>query len=90
MAKQPAGVRSFTTPPGGVMTREVGAITGPVEVWVDAGTVLIRYVGALDTYTLGDARDLSIDEVVAILGTDQGIDQYGNPRTGGLSAERSH
>ena len=25
--------RFFTTPPGGIMTREVGAITGEVEAW---------------------------------------------------------
>jgi hypothetical protein len=79
MTEQPTEVRSFDTPPGGVMTKEVGAITGPVQAWIKHGTVLIRYVGALDTYTVGEANDLSIDDVVAALTTDPGVDQYGNP-----------
>jgi hypothetical protein len=87
MTQQPEDVRSFVTPPGGVMTKDVGAITGPVEAWIDDGTVLIRYVGALDVYTVGAAGDLSIDGVVALLQTDPGIDAYGNPRAADLSSQ---
>jgi hypothetical protein len=75
----PGEVLSFLTPPGGVMTKEVGAITGPVEAWIDDGTVLIRYVGALDSYTVGAASGRSISDLVAILASDPGIDQWGNP-----------
>jgi len=61
----------LVAPPGGVMTDEVGVITGELELrsscdedgWV---RVLVRYAGALDWYVvtgtagvrLNDARDL--------------------------------
>ena len=88
MTQQPKEVRSFVTPPGGVMTKEVGAITGPVEAWIDDGTVRVRYVGALDIYTVGNARDHNIDEVLALLQADPGVDEYRNPRTVDLSSLR--
>lgn len=83
-ATSPPDTRSFTTAPGGVMTREVGAISGPVEAWVDEGVVRIRYVGAIDTYIVGEANNRRIDDIVAILTVDPGVDQYGNARATGL------
>lgn len=79
----------FETPLGGIMTREVGAITGPVEVWIDpahADTALIRYDGAEDVYTItGTTNGRSFDDIVTILTTDPGVDADGNPRTTDLT-----
>ena len=73
----------ITAPPGGVMTREVGAVTGDLEVWLDEtrpGRVLVRYVGAEDVYTVvGSAKGLTLGEVAARLAVDPGVDADGNP-----------
>ncbi|GEP49178.1 hypothetical protein FVP74_11960 [Microbacterium saccharophilum] len=73
-------IAAFTTPPGGVMTKEVGTITGPVEAWIEGATVRIRYAGAADTYSAGDVSTRTLQQVVDELTTDPGIDEYGNPR----------
>ena len=70
----------FDTPPGGVMTTEVGAITGSVEVWLAGNRVRIAYTGALDSYTVaGSRRGRSLTQVVALLTRDPGTDAAGNP-----------
>lgn len=79
MVDQSTDVRVFTTPRGGVMTREVGAITGTVEIWLDKAEVRIRYEGAIDAYTVGAARDRTIDEILALLESDPGVDGALNP-----------
>jgi len=48
---------TFTARPGGVWTDEVGVITGELELHTVCGengsvTVRVRYVGALDWYTV--------------------------------------
>ncbi|GAB2905707.1 hypothetical protein [Streptomyces mayteni] len=47
----------FTAPRGGVMTREVGVITGELELHTAAGddgtlTLRVRYAGAAEWYTI--------------------------------------
>lgn len=77
--------RSVQTPPGGIMTDEVGAITGPVELFLDHGVARVRYEGAIEVYRVsGDAGDLSLDEVVARLTADPGTGEDGNPRSTSL------
>ena len=71
---------SFETLLGGVMTDEVGVISGPVEIRLDDDLVRIRYEGALEWYTAGPAAGRSLDELVRVLTTDPGVDEYGNPR----------
>jgi hypothetical protein len=64
------------------MTREVGAITGQVEAWIEGTHVRIRYLGATEDYTVaGETESRSMDEILGILTTDPGWDQYNNPRT---------
>lgn len=88
MQTEPSDSRFFTTPPGGVMTDEVGAITGPVELWIDGETIVVRYAGALDRYTVGtDAHERDIDDIVRELTTDPGVDDDGNPRAVSLSGK---
>lgn len=71
----------LTTPPGGVMTREVGAITGEVEIDVQPdGLVLIRYADADEWYRLrGTAGTMTLEELADFLTTDPGVDADGNP-----------
>lgn len=72
----------FETVPGGIMTDEVGAITGPVEAWIRGDRVKIRYESARDLYTVsGRVGDRSPDEVLKLLTTDPGVDEFNNPRT---------
>ena len=86
--EQDTTFRAFTTPPGGIMTREVGAITGQVEAWLEGEHVRIRYLGARDVYTVtGATQGRTIDEIVGILTTDPGLDQYNNPRTVDLTRQ---
>lgn len=69
------------------MTDEVGAITGPVEIWLEDTAVKIRYQGALDAYTVtGDADDRSLDDLVTALAADPGVDSDGNPKTASLKS----
>lgn len=69
----------FETPPGGIMTREVGTITGPVELFIEDEKARIRYEGALDVYTVpGEVNGRSLQEIAQVLTTDPGIDEYGN------------
>lgn len=81
--------RTLHTPPGGILTREVGAITGEVEValvWAGTYTVAeVRYAGADEWYTVtGDANSLTISEVVKRLADDPGLDADGNPKASQL------
>ncbi|NNG40159.1 hypothetical protein HJ588_12880 [Flexivirga sp. ID2601S] len=81
--------RDFTAPPGGVMTDEVGAITGDLSTWLDpeeTGAVRVSYAGALDTYTVtgSPVADLTIDQVVERLSKDPGPDETGNPGSADL------
>lgn len=70
------------------MTDDVGAITGPVEVWLEGPAARIRYEGALETYTVtGAVLDRSLDEVLTVLTTDPGVDEFGNPRSTSLDPE---
>lgn len=75
--------RTITTPPGGILTREVGAITGQVDVWIDPERprrLSIGYTGALDIYTVvGSTRQRDLDTLIAVLTTDPGVDADGNP-----------
>lgn len=75
--------RTITTPPGGIMTREVGAITGQVDVWIDAARptrLRIAYTGATDIYTVvGTTHNDDLDALIALLTTDPGVDADGNP-----------
>lgn len=48
--------RRFTTPTGGITTKEVGAITGDVEAWLDGDRLRITYVGAEEAYTVVGTR----------------------------------
>lgn len=79
--------KTFTAPPGGVMTDEAGAITGEVEAWLEGGSCKIAYVGALDTYTVTGKPDdgAGIDEIVAALAADPGPDETGNPGSTSLT-----
>ena len=72
---------TFSTPPGGILTRQAGAITGPVELDVpDSGKVRVRYAEAGEWYTVSGRRGrLSPAQVVALLSSDPGLDDDGNP-----------
>lgn len=71
--------RVLTPPPGGIMTKDVGAITGPVEIALDGDEVRVRYEGAAEWYTIvGSAGDRSVDELTTVLTTDPGVDEHGN------------
>lgn len=74
--------RAFTAPPGGVLTRGVGAITGELElVALAGGRARVRYAGAQDVYTVtGTVPDgWSEQQVVAHLAADPGPGADGNP-----------
>lgn len=71
----------FTAPPGGIMTDDVGVITGPVEARIDGDLVRIRYEGASEEYTVtGTVGERTPDEVWEQLTTDPGVDEYDNPK----------
>ncbi len=86
--KTPNETRAFTTPSGGVMTNEAGAITGDVEVWINPAhpeQLAIRYAEADDTYNVtGQVAGRSLDELVEILTTDPGLGGDGNPASSHL------
>ena len=57
----------LVAPPGGVMTDEVGAITGELELCRECAedglvSVLVRYAGALDWYTVTGTGDLQLHD----------------------------
>ncbi len=71
----------FTAPPGGIMTDDVGVITGPVEARIDGDLVRIRYEGAAEEYTVtGAVGERTPGEVWEQLTTDPGVDEYDNPK----------
>lgn len=79
----------LTAPPGGVMTDEVGAVTGDLEVWLDGQAVRAAYVGSSDTYTVTGSpvpQDVSVERVVEHLSADPGPDESGNARSTDLTA----
>lgn len=76
----------FTTPLGGIMTDDVGVITGPVVARIDGDLVRIAYEGAAEEYTVtGKVGDRSPEQVWEALTTDPGVDEYDNPRHVDLS-----
>lgn len=78
---------AFESPLGGVMTEEVGAITGTLEVAVIDGAARIRYVGAEDLYTvLGTPPTADAQTVADRLSEDPGIDKDGNPAATSLAS----
>lgn len=72
----------FTSPLGGVTTTEVGIIGGDLEAWLDGTCVAVAYAGASDVYHVkGTAPEgVGIDEIVAWLSRDPGVDEDGNPK----------
>lgn len=55
----------LVAPPGGVMTDEVGVITGELELCCRCAedgsvSVRVRYAGALDWYTVSGSDDLHL------------------------------
>ncbi len=71
------------------MTKEVGAITGQVEVWTHGGDAKIRYAGADDVYTVaGDLQSMSIAEVAEALQIDPGLGSDGNAEPVNLDTRR--
>lgn len=78
--------QQFTTPPGGIMTDDVGVITGDVEARIEGDLVRIRYAGADEEYTVsGSVGALTPDEVWERLTSDPGVDEFDNPRHVDLS-----
>lgn len=75
----------FDAPPGGVMTREVGAVTGRLELHVTEArggmAVRVSYAGALDSYRVEGSPVMGhdVDRLVARLSRDPGLDEHGNP-----------
>jgi hypothetical protein len=72
---------ALTTPPGGVMTDEAGAITGQVEVWLEGTTARATYVGSKDVYTVTGSPvpdDTTLEQVLARLHAAPPADEYGN------------
>lgn len=82
---------AFTSPLGGVLTDDAGAISGDLElVAVADGHATVRYVGAADTYTVtGTAPDgWANNDVVTHLTRDPGTDTDGNPAPTSLTDAR--
>lgn len=75
-------MQQFTSPPGGVMTREVGAITGDLEItyYPEQRTAIITHVGSSDQYVVEGHAPLGWSEAdaVAWLSADLGADADGN------------
>lgn len=65
------------------MTREVGSITGMVEVdLLKDGGVCIAYEGAADRYTVAGKKapqGVTLEDVVAHLSRESDVDDFGNP-----------
>ena len=71
------------------MTKEVGAITGHVEVWTHGKTVKIRYAEADDVYTVaGELQSMTIAEVSQVLQFDPGPGSDGNAKPVDLDTQR--
>lgn len=71
-------------PPGGIMTREVGAITGDVQVsFYEAGPgrtgALVTYMGGEEWYHVMGSTRLGEAGMLELLATDPGRDGDGNP-----------
>lgn len=88
-SSDPAGATTFQSTPGGVLTLEVGVITGELEIRLQDPAILglqIRYTGTTEWFTVaGNADGLPDDskqarlEVLRILTQDPGVDEDGNP-----------
>lgn len=71
------------------MTKEVGAITGNVEVWTHGATAKIRYAEADDVYTVaGDLQSMTTAEVSQALQFDPGPGSDGNAKPVDLDSRR--
>lgn len=71
------------------MTKEVGAITGRVEVWTHDVIVRIRYAEADDVYTVaGDLQSMTLAEVSQALQFDPGSGNDGNAKPVDLDSRR--
>ena len=85
----------FETPVGGVMTVEVGAITGEVvafkEQQGDLGRITIAYRGSDDRYTVQGSpvsKDIPLSRIVEHLAADPGVGADDNPMATDLAALR--
>ena len=80
-AQQKTEKVTFTPPPGGLMTVEVGVITGLVELWVVQDRAKVSYVGSSDIYTVaGHIPDgWTFQQVTVYLFADPGVGPDGNP-----------
>lgn len=70
------------TPPGGILTRVAGAVTGPVDLGIHTGghVVVVAYRGSDDWYRVaGSAAGLTEDQIVSRLVRNPGMDRSGNP-----------
>lgn len=77
--------QEIATPAGGIMTDEVGVITGDLEVRIEGDKAKIKYVGAAEEYTVsGDVDGRTLSEVVEVLVKDRGVDEFDNPVPGSL------
>lgn len=75
-------------PPGGIMTRRAGAVTGPVTIGIHPDRkVIVAYRGSDEWYrVVGSAADLTDDQIVAQLTRDPGRERGGNPIPAQLGA----
>jgi hypothetical protein len=74
MDEHPYEIRStFAAPTGGVMTEEVGAVTGELELLTrpfdGALQVLVRYAGAKEWYTVEGGPVAASGETAQLLGS---------------------
>lgn len=82
---------NFKSPAGGVMTREVGAVTGKLSLKSeeDDGRKIARvaYEGSDEFYTVVGSVDKSLgdEDIVKHLTADVGYDEFGNAKTVDLS-----
>ena len=80
MSTDPTITTSFITPPGGIMTREAGAISGPVELQMRGRRTFIRYQQADEWYRVaGRIGRQTRSQAITKLATDPGTDPNGNP-----------
>lgn len=76
----------FTAPPGGVMTRQAGAVTGDLTCKVTPGgthpRVQVAYTGSEDWYDVQGtpgAEVVDAETAAKVLSADPGVDGSGNP-----------
>ena len=91
-AQQQTETIAFTPPPGGLMTVEVGTITGLMDLWLEKDRAKVRYAGAHDIYTVAGyvPTGWSLPRVTAFLFNDPGLGADGNPLWVQLPERRTH